>query len=126
MDTSGNQIINFNNFYFNNTILLQEGRCNQARASSHCQAGQEWNKILLPEEEVSAATVCSPVSVRVCDVRVRGDCSVARGVQLQRRCQAAEVEDQWLHLLCVHTVQDRVTLSLQYRHRGQYPLLENI
>ena len=49
---------------------------------------------------------------------------MARGVQLQRRCQAAEVEDQWLHLLCVHPVQDRVTLSLQHRHRGQYPLSE--
>ena len=44
---------------------------------------------------------------------------MARRVQLIRGGQAAAVENKRLNLFCVHPVQDRVSLSLQYRDRGQ-------
>ena len=47
-----------------NNCFFQEGGCNKLRPNSHRQAGPEWNEILLPEEEVPFAPVCSTITAR--------------------------------------------------------------
>ena len=44
---------------------------------------------------------------------------MARRVKLLCGGQAPAVEDKWLYLLCVHPVQNRVSLSLQHWDRGK-------